>query len=62
MKTRQLTIPMFPLNVVLFPGLVVPLGIGRERSRAAAQEAVRLHVGSTASKPFSARRLARRTR
>ncbi len=29
-------------NVVLFPGLVVPLGIGRERSRAAAQEAVRL--------------------
>jgi ATP-dependent Lon protease len=29
-------------NVVLFPGLVVPLTIGRERSRAAAQEAVRL--------------------
>jgi ATP-dependent Lon protease len=29
-------------NVVLFPGLVIPLGIGRERSRAAAQEAVRL--------------------
>ena len=28
-------------NVVLFPGLVVPLTIGRERSRAAAQEAVR---------------------
>jgi ATP-dependent Lon protease len=29
-------------NVVLFPGLVVPITIGRERSRAAAQEAVRL--------------------
>ena len=28
-------------NVVLFPGLVVPLSIGRARSRAAAQEAVR---------------------
>jgi ATP-dependent Lon protease len=28
-------------NVVLFPGLVVPLTVGRERSRAAAQEAVR---------------------
>jgi ATP-dependent Lon protease len=29
-------------NVVLFPGLVIPLTVGRERSRAAAQEAVRL--------------------
>ncbi|TMH06116.1 MAG: endopeptidase La [Betaproteobacteria bacterium] len=29
-------------NVVLFPGMVYPLTIGRERSRAAAQEAVRL--------------------
>jgi len=29
-------------NMVLFPGLVVPLQVGRERSRAAAQEAVRL--------------------
>ena len=29
-------------NVVLFPGMVVPLGIGRERSVAAVQEAVRL--------------------
>ncbi len=29
-------------NVVLFPGLVVPLTVGRESSRAAAQEAVRL--------------------
>jgi ATP-dependent Lon protease len=29
-------------NVVLFPGLVIPLGVGREASRAAAQEAVRL--------------------
>jgi ATP-dependent Lon protease len=29
-------------NVVLFPGVVFPLTIGRERSRAAAQEAVRL--------------------
>ena len=29
-------------NVVLFPGLVVPLTVGRERSRAAVQEAVRL--------------------
>src|SRR6187397_291612 len=29
-------------NVVLFPGLIVPLAVGRERSRAAAQEAVRL--------------------
>lgn len=29
-------------NVVVFPGLIVPLGVGRERSRAAAQEAVRL--------------------
>jgi ATP-dependent Lon protease len=29
-------------NVVLFPGLVVPLGVGRERSQAAVQEAVRL--------------------
>ncbi|HYC37021.1 MAG TPA: endopeptidase La [Usitatibacter sp.] len=29
-------------NMVLFPGLVVPLAVGRQRSRAAAQEAVRL--------------------
>ena len=29
-------------NVVLFPGMVYPLTIGRERSRTAAQEAVRL--------------------
>jgi ATP-dependent Lon protease len=29
-------------NVVLFPGLVMPLSVGRERSIAAAQEAVRL--------------------
>ena len=29
-------------NVVLFPGIVVPLTVGRERSRAAVQEAVRL--------------------
>jgi len=29
-------------NVVLFPGLVVPLAVGRERSRAAAQQAARL--------------------
>ena len=29
-------------NVVLFPGMVVPLTVGRERSRAARQEAVRL--------------------
>src|SRR5258706_13294956 len=29
-------------NVVLFPGIVIPLGVGRERSRAAVQEAVRL--------------------
>ena len=27
-------------NMVLFPGIVVPLAVGRERSRAAAQEAV----------------------
>src|SRR6476646_2335571 len=29
-------------NVVLFPGAVIPLTVGRERSRAAAQEAARL--------------------
>jgi len=29
-------------NTVVFPGMVVPLAIGRERSRAAVQEAVRL--------------------
>src|SRR5438067_10623569 len=29
-------------NVVLFPGMVIPLAVGRERSRAAAQEAVKL--------------------
>ncbi len=29
-------------NVVLFPGTVIPLTVGRERSRAAAQEAARL--------------------
>src|SRR6476469_2833661 len=29
-------------NVVMFPGTVVPLTVGRERSRTAAQEAVRL--------------------
>src|SRR5258708_10748884 len=29
-------------NVVLFPGLVIPLAVGRESSRAAAQEALRL--------------------
>jgi ATP-dependent Lon protease len=29
-------------NVVLFPGAVIPLTVGRERSRAAAQEATRL--------------------
>src|SRR5476651_1049366 len=28
-------------NTVLFPGMVLPLGVGRERSIAAAQEAVR---------------------
>ena len=28
-------------NVVLFPGIVVPITVGRERSRAAAQEAAR---------------------
>src|SRR6516225_9829267 len=28
-------------NVVLFPGTVIPLTVGRERSRAAAQEAAR---------------------
>src|SRR5438309_542666 len=28
-------------NTVLFPGMVLPLGVGRERSVAAAQEAVR---------------------
>src|SRR5881394_3133022 len=28
-------------NVVMFPGTVVPLTVGRERSRVAAQEAVR---------------------
>ena len=29
-------------NAVLFPGLVIPLAVGREKSRAAVQEAVRL--------------------
>src|SRR6266853_6084522 len=29
-------------NIVLFPGMVLPLTVGRERSRTAAQEAVRL--------------------
>src|SRR5688572_7950289 len=29
-------------NVVLFPGVVVPITIGRQRSRAAAQQAVRM--------------------
>lgn len=29
-------------SMVMFPGMVVPIGIGRERSRAAIQEAVRL--------------------
>src|SRR3989441_5408989 len=29
-------------NVVLFPGMVIPLGVGRDSSRAAAQEAARL--------------------
>src|SRR5438552_330869 len=29
-------------NVVLFPGMVIPLTVGRERSRAAAQESARL--------------------
>src|SRR5262245_60073838 len=29
-------------NVVLFPGVVFPIRVGRERSRAAAQEAARL--------------------
>jgi len=29
-------------SMVLFPGIVVPLAVGRDRSRAAAQEAVRL--------------------
>jgi len=29
-------------NLVLFPGIVIPLAVGRERSRAAAQEAARL--------------------
>src|SRR5580693_8905019 len=29
-------------NLVLFPGMVFPLTVGRERSRAAVQEAVRL--------------------
>src|SRR5205809_980157 len=29
-------------NVVMFPGLVIPMQIGRERSRTAVQEALRL--------------------
>jgi ATP-dependent Lon protease len=36
-------VPIVPVrNVVLFPGTVIPLTVGRERSRAAAQEATRL--------------------
>ncbi len=33
MKTRQLTIPMFPLNLVLFPGETTKLYIFEDRYR-----------------------------
>ena len=49
-------------NVVLFPGMVLPLTVGRERSRAAAQEAVRLRAPARRAAAEQARRRRARAR
>lgn len=45
-------------NVVMFPGVVAPLTVGRERSRAAVQEAARLErpIGGVKEKVLAALR------
>ncbi len=41
-KLPENAVPIIPVrNVVLFPGVIIPLGIGRDRSIAAAQQALR---------------------
>ena len=48
---EQLTLPLLPLrDIVVFPGMVVPLFVGREKSVAALEAAMALAAPPTWSK------------